>query len=366
MVDICADGFGPVLKYLIENHQELESISISFPEIYNLNQGDQDMNLADEDMILQIIFLTISLRSITVDGIKSHGEILSPYPAFTLFSLEKLILKNCFQLTDKGLYKMLNISGSKLIELELSQCAKITGIGLTEEVKSLPRLEILKVENCIRTDTGLHELLSISGSKLKELDLCGSSITGEGFKEGVRSLPNLEILRICWCHYLTDRGLREILEISGRYLNELRLCYTTEITGIGLEELNLPSLEILYMTACDELTNKGFQNILINCRSTLKEFYLCDFRLSCAGFLEKVKSLPNLEVLKLGAHDRGIQEILSTTGNKLKTLHVCQSWRSSSAMLEHVQENYSFAVCQPFLSSNISLFFCPAIQNHNI
>ena len=58
---------------------------------------------------------------------------------------------------------------------------------------------------------------------LRELDVSGSSITRIGFEEGVKSLPNLEILNLSGCYILTDVGLVEILSISGKELRSLNV-----------------------------------------------------------------------------------------------------------------------------------------------
>ena len=65
-------------------------------------------------------------------------------------------------------------------------------------------------------------MLRLSNNKLRVLDLYYSSITGQGLKEGV-SLLMLEKLYLLECHQLTDSGLLEILSISGSRLKTVHV-----------------------------------------------------------------------------------------------------------------------------------------------
>ena len=73
------------------------------------------------------------------------------------------------------------------------------------------------------TDKGLKEIFCISGNILRELYLCGTNITGNGFKEAELSLPNLEILRMKDCNVVSETGLLEILHVVGNRLKTLYL-----------------------------------------------------------------------------------------------------------------------------------------------
>ena len=56
--------------------------------------------------------------------------------------------ESCFDLTDRGLNEILRIFKSKLIYLMVADRTSITGMGLEEGVKSLPRLEKLELNWC--------------------------------------------------------------------------------------------------------------------------------------------------------------------------------------------------------------------------
>ena len=101
---------------------------------------------------------------------------------------------------------------------------------ITEDIvgclpSTLPNLEVLNLTWCDNLpDGGLKEILRLSGNKLRVLDVFATKITGQGFKEGV-SLPMLEELNLggCESEQLTDSDLLEILSISGRRLKTVNL-----------------------------------------------------------------------------------------------------------------------------------------------
>ena len=70
---------------------------------------------------------------------------------------------------------------------------------------------------------------------LRDLDVFGTPITGVGVEEGVKSLPMLETLHLAECRQLTNKGLQEILRISRSNLRYLNV-FITPITGVGVEE----------------------------------------------------------------------------------------------------------------------------------
>ena len=207
-------GCGPVFKYLVEKHKELETVSIGLC-------GERSRE-DEEDIVLTIFsninlrsislhFLSISnlnLRSITIRNIKSSGDLFSCLPS-TLPNLEKLVLTNWRSLTNQGIIEILNRSRSNLRGLDLSHSG-ITGVGVEEGVNSLPNLEVLNLSKCDNlTDGGLKEILRLSGNKLRVLDVSWTKITGQGFK-GVVSFPMLEELNLFRCIQLTDSELKTL------------------------------------------------------------------------------------------------------------------------------------------------------------
>ena len=217
-------GCGPVFKYLVEKHKELETVSIG---LYGERSTEDEMD------ILVTKFSIINLRSISLHCMESKGDIFSCLPS-TLPNLEKLFLVNWRSVTNQGIIEILNRSKSNLRELDLSR-SKITGVGIEEGVNSLLNLETLKLSLCYNlTDGGLKEILRISGSSIRVLDISSTNITGQGFMDGV-SLPMLEELNLSSCRELTDGGLKEILRISGSSIRVLDVSYTN-ITEQGFKD----------------------------------------------------------------------------------------------------------------------------------
>ena len=229
-------GFGSVFKYLFKKHKELETLSIEFEY--------EERCAEDEKDIVFTVFSNINLRSISVHNIWSTGDILGCLPS-TLPNLEKLLLTDWWSLSDQGLCEILNRS-ENIRELDLSG-SNITGVGVEEGVNSLPNLEVLNLSCCFSlTDGGLKKIVRLSGNKLRVLDVSGTNITGKGFKEGV-SLPVLEELYLYECRQLTDSYLLEILSITGRRLKNVNVFSTNTSTAvISTLRTQYPSVEFSY------------------------------------------------------------------------------------------------------------------------
>ena len=205
---------------------------------------------------------------------KNTGDITGRLPS-TLSNLDKLQLTDWYKLSDKGLMKILRRYRSNLRELKLD-CSNITGVGIKRGVKSLPNLESLTLISCSNLENGeLVEILSISGSKLRYLDVSYTSIPGLGLDKIFKSLPNLETLIMNGCKELSNRELLEILSISGSKLRYLDVSWTS-ITGVGFKNgvKSLPMLENLWLAFCDELTEGGLLEILSTAGNRLKTVHV--------------------------------------------------------------------------------------------
>ena len=178
-------GCGPAFKYLVEEHEEMETISIGLCGVRSRE---------DEEDIVLTIFSNINLRYVTIRNMWNTGDIIGRLPS-ALPNLKKLILTGWRSLSDQGLVEILNRYGSNLRELDLSG-SNITGVGVEEGVNSLPNLDVLNLSWCFNlTDEGLTEVLRVSESKLRFLDVFRTNITVKGIKDGI-SLPMLEELNL--------------------------------------------------------------------------------------------------------------------------------------------------------------------------
>ena len=95
----------------------------------------------------------------------------------------------------------------------------------------LAKLESLSLNRCYFHDNFLVEYLMMCGPLLKELNLSGTTISGEGVGEYSYDFPNLEFLKLNRCHELTDAGFCVLMKAIGLQLKSLSL-KDTNITGI--------------------------------------------------------------------------------------------------------------------------------------
>ena len=245
--------------YLMAKHEELETIGLGFlgedRSIYSYKYDQKSTETGNK--IVLTLFSNVNLKIITIHDFKQTGNIFDRLPR-NLPNLEILNLRYWYKLVDNEVIEILSRSKQNLRVLSLN-CSSITGIGLEEGVNSLPNLEKLILKGCKNLkDEGLKEILKISGSKLRVLDLSDTDITGIGLEEGDYCLTSLETLNLANCQELTDGGLVKILRISGSKLIVLTLA-DTNITGMGLEKevKALPMLENLKLSFCCNLTDEG-------------------------------------------------------------------------------------------------------------
>ena len=186
----------------------------------------------DENKILLTVFSNLNLRSITLRNMLFARDIIGRLPS-TLPKLEKLVLRFGYTLSDQGLIEILMRSRSNIRELDLTG-SSITGVGVEEGLNALPNLETLNLTCCQKlTNRGLKEMLRLSRCTLRVLDVSRTNITGCGFKDGIKSLPMLENLNLNWCKELTDSGLLEILSISGNRLKTVNVSWTRISTAVS-------------------------------------------------------------------------------------------------------------------------------------
>ena len=177
--------------------------------------------------------------------------------------MEKLSLGQCRGITQQGLLEILKMCGCKLQNLDISN-TNITGQGLEELHGKFADLKTLDLSWCgSLTDQGLLKVLMISGSKLQDLNITQTNITGQGLDELKGKLADLKTLSIQWCSSLTDQGLLKVLRICGTKLKDLDIS-STGITGQGLEELQgkFVDLRTLNLDFCYSLSDQGFSEII--------------------------------------------------------------------------------------------------------
>ena len=150
--------------------------------------------------LLQILQLCgKTLRSLDIGYTNITGENLFEYKG-TLSCLANMNMKYCEQLKDNGLSQILKLCGSTLRSLDISDTA-ITGENLSEYKGTLPCLENLNISCCYQlTNKGLLQTLQLCGSRLRSLDISDTAITGENLSELKGTLPCLDNLGMSSCN----------------------------------------------------------------------------------------------------------------------------------------------------------------------
>jgi len=274
-----------------------------------------DYRSLNNDWFLQILEQCGStLKTMTLVGFNLTDEILIKYKG-TLPCLENLKLNECKQLTNKGLLQILQLCGSSLRSLDISN-TNVTGENLSKYQGTLPSLENLGMNCCDQlTNKGLLQILQLCGNTLRSLDIGSTHITGENLSEYKGTLPCLEKLNMSYCYELTNKGLLQILQLCGSTLRSLDISGAF-INGLNLSENKgtLPCLQNLNMSCCCNLTETGLLLILQLCGSTLRSLDISGTDVTGENLFKYKGTLPCLENLNMrySKHliDAGLRQIL--------------------------------------------------------
>ncbi|ESO97769.1 hypothetical protein LOTGIDRAFT_152866 [Lottia gigantea] len=202
--------------------------------------------------------------------------------------VKTLVLSECKKVGDVGIEKIKERC-PLIEELHITDCASLTGHAINtitqgfrnlrilhcggslhnvaettwcqlQDLKSLEELNLS--QNCCITN---EALIAISSGccKLKNLDVsgCHRCLTDEGV-QCLSLLENLEILNISYLHQITDVCLSQI-STTGK-LKQLKIKACSGITDSGIEEIvfNCPSLELVDMSGCLNISNKLIYRVI--------------------------------------------------------------------------------------------------------
>ena len=241
----------------------------------------------------------------------------------------KLYLTNAERLSE-SLAEILTISGHLLITLDLSS-TNITGEELIKSALNLPKLLNLKLAECRElTDTGLCQLLKKSGPLLTSVDLSRTCVTGVGASIDTLLFVNLTNLNLSMCKQLTESGLFNIIKMSGHLLKTLNLAGTA-INGIEIAgcTVHLSNLEELNLACCKQLTDVALRDILSIAGLKLRCLMLESTNITGEGIMASAVHLSKLDRLCLSdcrqLTDRGLYEILQMSGSRLKVLELTRT-----------------------------------------
>ena len=176
-------------------------------------------------------------------------------------------------MSTKLFMEVIEYMGTSLLLLDL------TGTNLPLATMPNPGLRwlnllTLTLAHCPKVDLDLLRLLQFCGPSLKTLNLSASHIVGEELTKGDLTLINLEHLKIFNSKYISNRGLKVILELCGPNMKSIDLG-STEITGHGLyaSNIRLCNLQTLNLSGCNNINGHGLSEIIRSCGSNLKVSY---------------------------------------------------------------------------------------------
>jgi len=206
-----------------------------------------------------------NLEAIILAGNHINGQGFMNLP-FELKQLQELTIQDCVNITDFRLQDILGVAGKNLRKLDLDH-SSISGEGVAESEIKLEKLETLTLSKCFDlTNDGLFELLNSTGGNLRALDLLATKVEGRGWHLLDAKLQNLRELNLIGCENLTNQGLFHILNISRQSLQKLDLTETL-ISGDQLaywiERQQPTSLKYLYLQNCPNITPEDIERIRV-------------------------------------------------------------------------------------------------------
>lgn len=180
-----------------------------------------------------------------------------------------------------------------LSELNLDKCLNLSDVGLAKIAVGCPKLEKLSLKWCFDiTDIGI-QLLAKKCLQLKHIDISYLKVSSESLR-WISGMERLEILKMVGCGLVDDMGLLYIAE-------------------------GCASLKVLDISRCDRLGMSALCSVIKghNCLLQLHASY-CFPELSMP-FVDQIKDLKNLKVLKIDGA-RVSDSLLKIIGNNCRFL----------------------------------------------
>ena len=334
------------------------------PEILVFQLGKENTTLKTSDLTSTGLNGILSLPSLSSLIIKRRNEFISEINVNIVSKRLHTLQLTCNKTLNNDLFlQILEQCGSTLKSLTLENSI-ITGEILIKYKGTLPCLENLNMKLCKQlTYKGLMQILQLCGSTLRSLDIGCTDITGENLSEYKGTLPCLEILNMSCCYQLTNKGVLQILQIFGSTLRSLDISITN-ITGENLSEYKrtLPCLEKLCVSACYNITDKGLLQIFQLCGSTLRFLDINQTNITGENLSEYKGTLPSLEFLNLyycrHLTDKGLLQILQLCGSTLKSLDISGTRITGKNLSEYkgtllCLENLNMSSCEQITNNGL-------------
>ncbi len=281
-----------------------------------------------------------SLVNLTPFSKKINNENLERLLMFIGSNIHRLILKNCWSVTDRGLFSISQYCPI-LVHLDLSSAWDITDAGLLKISEVAQYLEAINLSNCRKiTDQGVSAILQKAPGMLKiQVSYC-KNLTGNVMAHPVwSSMKEINFQRAT--------GIRD-----DGFLSWKSLCVTSSISYFALEDLNLsdcsfltdasiqvlgskcPQLKRLCLSFCCSLTEKFATFLVEGCPfiQILDSSY-CGGAVTDAAVKVIAQGLPRMHSLGVRCcvllTDQGMED-LATHALSLHTLNFTQCKNVSS------------------------------------
>lgn len=239
-----------------------------------------------------------------------------------LSNLESLSLRNCSEIDDFCLLFLTPLTS--LVELNVSKLYNITDQGV-QHLLTLPNLKILDLSYCTRLSGDWNLQFKLELTELKLADCC-SWATDRVLAELAPFVPKLRILKLENCVQLTSEGLKALTPLK---LVDLDLSFCVGIIDEDLELLaKISTLQELKLAFCSLITNKalrhltaltGLKKLVLNCcRHVTSDGILSLFPLN--------KSLTSLEIAACHGINPEALPFISQNFSYLENLNL--SWLS--------------------------------------
>jgi len=214
--------------------------------------------------------------------------------AYTCENLQELYLCWFKKITDKGVSAMvemcsnlqkISFRGSKindkqlivlakgtqnLKELDLSQCSKITNVGVNAILNEKANLQKLKLRHCSKLFTGRPALFQKPYPNLHELDISHLNKGHSHFNDAcltavAKACKNLRVLELCRLRPVTDCGMTKLAE-NCIDLEKLDLlgCSITDLALMAIGQ-HSKKLHFLNLVDVDGVSQKGFDALAQGC-----------------------------------------------------------------------------------------------------
>ncbi|XP_057792263.1 F-box/LRR-repeat protein 3 [Salvia miltiorrhiza] len=232
----------------------------------------------------------------------------------------------------------------RINRLHLGRCTALRSHALGALVRSCPNLHTLDVSYCTAFgDLEAAALSSAAGLRDLNLDKC-LNISDAGLAKVAVGCPELRSLSLRWCFGVTDIGIQLLsnkclhlkrldisyLKVSSeslRWISEMERLETLQMVGCGsVDDMGLlhiankcASLKVLDISRCDRLSMDALCSV-INGHNRLLQLHAsyCFSELSMS-FVDRLKDLTNLEVLRIDGA-RVSDSMLNIISNNCKCL----------------------------------------------